>query len=157
MAGTGDRDTVEIADASGGAVRTDRSADTLADDPAAGHDHRTGAGTAAADRIDDPRAIEIAATTSTSTTTTALARSATWFLGLGPGLAAPCGPLGLNRPRGCARSGQRFLVIADAAAGTAGLREADACSECDRDQKGQQTNRDRTLKRDLHKQVLSIS
>ena len=86
----------KIAHGTDASVGTDGSADTLADNPAAGHDHRTGAGTAAADRIDDPRAVEISAA---SASASALARSATRFLGRSPRLAAASGLLGLNRAR----------------------------------------------------------
>ena len=63
MAGTDHRDAVVIADRTCGAVGAYGSGHAFADDPAAGHDHRAGAGAAAADGIDDPRAVEIATAT----------------------------------------------------------------------------------------------
>jgi hypothetical protein len=64
-----------------------------------------------------PCSVEIAASATAATT---FSRGATRF---GFGLASSCRPFGLNRSGRLARTGQGFLVVADAAAGTAGLRE----------------------------------
>lgn len=62
-AGTDDGDIAVMADGTGGAAGADGSAETIPNNPAAGHDDRL-CGTAAggADRVGDPRAVEIAAT-----------------------------------------------------------------------------------------------
>ena len=126
-----DRDNRE-AIAAGGAVHpavgTDGASGGLTDNLAAGDDDRVAAGarTRDADGAHNPRAIETVAAAAT-----ALARCAARFFRLG--FAATCGSLG--RARRLSRTGKRFLVIADAAAGAAGLRQRNAASGCDRDEK----------------------
>src|SRR6185437_4140636 len=102
------------------AVGTDGASCGLTDDLAAGDDDRVAAGarTRDADGAHDPRAIETVA----AATATALARCAARFFRFGP--AAACGSLG--RAWRLSRTGKRFLVIADAAAGAAGLRQRNA-------------------------------
>src|ERR1700689_4461269 len=62
-AGTDDGDIAVMADGTGAAAGADGSAETIADDPATGHDDRLGGAAAGgADRVGDPGAVEIAAT-----------------------------------------------------------------------------------------------
>src|SRR3954462_8642759 len=101
-------------DPGGGAVRTDLSGAVLSDQLAAGDDHRVGGGAAGrADTGQNPCSVEIAASA-------ALLRRAARLVVRG--LAAPCRLRRLGRPRRLARTGQRFFVIADAAAGASRLR-----------------------------------
>ena len=76
-----------------------------------------------------------------------------WFFRLG--FAAACGSLG--RARRFSRTGKRFLVIADAAAGAAGLRQRNAGSRCDRDEKREQRNPGGMSNDISHKRVLPIA
>src|SRR4030081_1524345 len=125
VTGTGDDDAVEIAGGPDGTTGTNGSGDTLADDPAAGHDHGAPGGAAAADGVDHPGAVKVAAAAST-----AFRCGAARLRCFGPRLAAPC--RAFNRSRCITRTGQRLLVVADAAAGAA-LRESAA--DADRDNK----------------------
>ena len=65
-----------------------------------------------------PRAVEIAAATSTATTFSCGAARLFGF-----GFAASRRLFSLDRPRRLPRTGHGFFVVADAAAGAAGLRE----------------------------------
>ena len=111
-AGTGNGDPIVNADGVADAVGADRSGGTPATDPSAGDDDCRRAGGAAAHCCNEPHAVEFA---NTATGTTA-------FPG-GFGLAASCGLFRLHRARRLPRTGKGFLIIADAAACTAGLRQ----------------------------------
>src|SRR6266702_8636876 len=149
MAGTDDGDAVVIADRACRAVGAHGSGHSLADDPPAGHDHRTRAGAATADRIDHPGAVEIAATTAA----TAFSRRAPRFIGFG---------LASSRLRldglGCfTRAGQRLFVVADAAAGAAGLRQRQTRSNRYREQTCEQCNSYQTWNSVSHNNLFPIS
>jgi hypothetical protein len=68
-----------------------------------------------------PRAVEIAAATSTAATTAIFSRSPARLFGFG--FAASRRLFSLDRSRRLPRTGHGFFVVADAAAGTAGLRQ----------------------------------
>ena len=131
-------------------VGADGASGSLTDNLAAGDDDRVAAGarTRDADGAHDPRAIETVA----AATATALARCAARFFRFGP--AAACGSLG--RAWRLSRTGKRFLVIADAAAGAAGLRLRNAASRRDRDEKREQRNPSGMSNGISHKRVLPI-
>ena len=151
-AGTDHRDAVVVADRAGGAVGADGPGDAFADDPAAGHDHSAGAGAAAADGIDDPRAVEIAAAATAAT----FPRSAARLLGFG--FAAPCGPARV-RPRAALRASRtatsrrcRYCRRRCRIART--LKPMPNATDIEQAEQG---NLDRTLNGVLHKQVFPIS
>ena len=131
------------------AVGTDGASGGLTDNLAAGDDDRVAAGARTCDAhgAHNPRAIETVAAAAT-----ALPRCAARFFRLG--FVATCGSLG--RARRFARTGKRFLVIADAAAGAAGLRLRNAASRCDRDEKREQRNPSGMSNDISHKRVLPI-
>jgi len=92
-------------------------------DPATGDDNALGTAAArCAHRNDNPSAIENANATAaaSASTTTASSRRAAWLIGFRFGATRRLGRFDLAWL--LARTGQRFFVVADAAAGAAGLR-----------------------------------
>ena len=125
------RDAIAAGGAIYPAVGTDGASGGLTDYLAAGDDDRVAAAARTRDAYGahNPRAIE---TVAAATATALPAR----FFHLG--FAAACGSI--SRAWRLSRTGKRFLVIADAAAGAAGLRQRNAGSGCDRDENSEQRN-----------------
>lgn len=134
-----------------GAIWTDVTGAELPHDPAAGNDKSLGTGAASRTYgMGHPRSVESAASAAASA---AFSASATFSRGtarcVGFGLASSCRLFSLDRPRRLPRTGHRLLVVADAAAGAAGLRERGGVT--DRDGKGaEKGNSDLTLNEAWH-------
>lgn len=86
----------------------------------------------------DPRSVEIAA----AAATTAFSRGTARCIGFG--LASPFRLFSLDRTRRLPRTGQGFLVVADAAAGTAGLCKRRDWTDRDGEQGAEKGNSDLT-------------
>jgi hypothetical protein len=144
-AGTGPAQTPGGSVSPRGAIWADLTGAPFSRDPATGDDKSLGG--AAARRAHgngNPCAIETADATAA---TTAFSRRPARLIGFRFG--ATRRPGGFDRAGLLARTGQRFFVIADAAAGAAGLRHGRA-GYGDRDQQRVEGNSDRTLSRIFH-------
>src|SRR4051812_22868808 len=131
-AGAGEGHAIALTERADRAARADGTRDALAYDLARGDHDRAGRGAAAADADDHPGAVETPATSTTASRGTARL--------LGRLAAARRG----RRLGGTIRSraGQRLLVIADRAAGAAGLRDGGRWSDGDGQEEGQANRRD---------------